>query len=75
MTIADIINQLKWDSTYDFEKVKVWYVSRGDLQDMSWVDGSDILQIGDKFLETTKGPIPLHRIVRVLYGEKEVFKR
>lgn len=75
MTITDILNRFRWDKTYDFRSINIWYVSRGDLDNIASVNGSDILKIGAKFLETKKGPIPLHRIVKIVYKDDEIFKR
>jgi len=73
MKTVSILNQLKWDMRYDFSKVRVWYISRGEPDDMACVDGDDIKVIGHAFLETTRGYIPHHRIVKIEYEGKELF--
>lgn len=67
-----LINKLKWDKRYDFSKVIIWYVSRGEANDLGYVKGEDIIEIGKYFLETSKGTIPYHRIVKIEYEGEEV---
>jgi len=75
VNLLDLLNKLKWDKKYDFSKVRIWYVSRGEANDLSCVNGNEIKNIG-KFLETKDGGyIPIHRIVRIEYEGKEVWKR
>lgn len=70
--MKELLDKLKWDERYDFSKVTVWYVSRGEINDMGYVKGDDIKEIGKYFLETTKGHIPYHRILKIEYEGKEV---
>ncbi|HDN51274.1 MAG TPA: DUF504 domain-containing protein [Thermoplasmatales archaeon] len=74
MNTVSLLNKLKWDSRYDFSKVRVWYVSRGEPDDMAFVDGDDIHVIGRAFLETARGYVPHHRIVKIEYEGQEIFR-
>jgi len=75
VNLLDLLNKLKWDKNYDFSKVKVWYISRGKIDDLSFVNGNEIKSIG-KFLEIKNGKyIPIHRIVKIEYGGKEIWER
>lgn len=71
--VRDILNEIKW--TKDLEKVKIWYIHRGALNNTKIISGIEITGIGRSFLETTKATIPYHRIIKILYGEKTVFDR
>ena len=75
MKIVEIIHRLKWDEQYNFEKVKIWYISRGEPNGMNVIEGADIRIIGKIFLVTKKGYIPHHRILRIDYDKKTVFER
>jgi len=71
--IVDLLNKLKWDKRYDFNKVIIWYVSRGEAHDIGYVTGKDVIKIGKFFLETIKGEIPYHRIKKIEYEGKEIY--
>jgi len=71
--VRDILNEIKW--TKDLEKVKIWYIHRGALNNTKIISGIEITGIGRSFLETSTITIPYHRIIKILYGEKTVFDR
>jgi len=71
--VRDILNEIKW--TKDLEKVKIWYIHRGALNNTKIISGLEITSIGRSFLETTTATIPYHRIIKILYGDKTVFDR
>ncbi len=71
--VRDILNEIKW--TKDLEKIKIWYVHRGALNDTKIISGIEITGIGRSFLETTTATIPYHRIIKIIYGDKTVFDR
>jgi uncharacterized protein (UPF0248 family) len=71
--VRDILNEIKW--TKDLEKVKIWYIHRGALNNTKIISGIEITIIGRSFLETSTATIPYHRIIKILYGEKTVFDR
>ena len=75
MKTVDLLNKLRWDGSYDFAKVRVWYICRGSLQDKDIVWGSEIKSIGKKFLETTRGYIPYHRIIKIKYDEDIIYEQ
>jgi uncharacterized protein (UPF0248 family) len=69
--VRELLNKIKWDKKYDFNKVTVWYISRGEINDTGILRGEDIINIGKNFLETKNGMIPYHRIIKVEYEGKE----
>ncbi len=71
--VRDILNEIKW--TKDLEKIKIWYIHRGALNNTKIISGIEITGIGRSFLETTTATIPYHRIIKILYGDKTVFDR
>jgi uncharacterized protein (UPF0248 family) len=71
--VRDILNEIKW--TKDLEKVKIWYIHRGALNNTKIISGIEIIGIGRSFLETTTATIPYHRIIKILYGDKTIFDR
>ena len=71
--VRDILNEIKW--TKDLEKIKIWYIHRGALNNTKIISGIEITIIGRSFLETSTATIPYHRIIKILYGEKTVFDR
>jgi uncharacterized protein (UPF0248 family) len=71
--LRDILNEIKW--TKNLEKVKIWYIYRGALNNTKTISGNDIIGIGRSFLETTTINIPYHRIIKILYDDKIIFNR
>jgi len=71
--IRDILNEIKW--TKNLEKVKIWYIHRGTLNNTKIISGIEITTIGRSFLETTTATIPYHRIIKILYADKTIFDR
>lgn len=74
-TVKDILNELKWRPKPDLEEAKIWYVHRGAPGDRKVISGSEIKDLGSSFMETTSATIPYHRIVKVSYKGKTIFKR
>ena len=71
--IREILNEIKW--TKNLEKVKIWYIHRGALNNTKIISGIEIINIGRSFLETTTATIPYHRIIKILYDDKTIFDR
>lgn len=75
-----LIQQFWWDDRYDLEKVTVFYVDRGAPNDVSKVNGLDLIEPESKFyfgircLDQTKC-VPYHRIYRIEYDGKCLFER
>ncbi len=68
-----ILNRLKWDSAFDFSLVKVFYVDRP--KGISSFSGSDVRDIGYKFIYLDDVVIPHHRVVEIRYGKEVVWRR
>jgi uncharacterized protein (UPF0248 family) len=71
--VRDILNEIKW--TKNLEKVKIWYIHRGALNNTKIISGMEITGIGRSFLQTTTADIPYHRIIKILYDDKTIFDR
>jgi uncharacterized protein (UPF0248 family) len=71
--VRDILNEIKW--TKNLEKVKIWYIHRGALNNTKIISGTEITGIGRSFLEITTADIPYHRIIKILYDDKTIFDR
>lgn len=73
-TARDVLNELKWGKG-TLEKAEVWYTHRGAPNDTRIISGSEIVNIGRSFFETTEATIPFHRIKKILIDGKEAFSR
>ena len=71
--IRNILNEIKW--TKDLEKIKIWYIHRGALNNIKIISGIEITGIGRSFLETTTATIPYHRIIKIFYDDITIFDR
>ena len=70
-----ILNEIKWRKKFDLNKVEIWYVHRGAPNDTKIISGEEIKSIGISFIETTTAMIPYHRIFKIIYNGKIIFKR
>ena len=71
----DILNELKWKQDCDLYQAEIWYVHRGAPNDTKIISGRDIIKLEKSFMKTTTAMIPYHRILKIIYEEKIVFKR
>ncbi len=73
--MKNLLNKLKWHSEYDFNKVVIWYVSRGMPDGIDSVKGEDVIKMDKYYIETKKAFIPYHRIKKIEYEGKVLFRR
>jgi uncharacterized protein (UPF0248 family) len=71
----DILNNIKWNSKYDFDIVEIWFVHRGAPNNTKVISGKDIVSLKRSFLHTTSASIPYHRIFKIIYKNKVIFNR
>ena len=71
----DILNELKWKQDYDLNKAEIWYIHRGAPNDTKIISGGEIVKLEKSFMKTTTAMIPYHRIFKILYDEKIIFRR
>jgi uncharacterized protein (UPF0248 family) len=75
-SVREILNKLKWHPNYEFFRVLVIYTDRLAETKTGIVSGSEIAEIGHKFLFLKGGGvIPQHRVVEILYDGKTVWKK
>ncbi len=70
-----ILNKLKWKNDLDFKKTEVWYLHRGAQNDTKIITGEEIIDIKRSFMKTKTAMIPFHRIYKIIYKNKTIFKR
>jgi uncharacterized protein (UPF0248 family) len=71
----DILNELKWKQDCNLEQAEIWYIHRGAPNDTKIISGEDIVKLEKSFMQTTTAMIPYHRIFKIIYEEKIIFKR
>ena len=71
----DILNELKWKQDCNLEQAEIWYINRGAPNDTKIISGKDIVKLEKSFMQTTTAMIPYHRIFKIIYEEKIIFKR
>jgi len=71
----DILNKLKWKQDCNLEQAEIWYIHRGAPNDTITILGKDIVKLEKSFMQTTTAMIPYHRIFKIIYEEKIIFKR
>ena len=69
-----ILNKLKWKES-DLVSSEIWYIHRGDPNDTRIISGKDVVELDRSFMHTTSASIPYHRILKIVYKGKNVFKR
>ena len=70
-----ILNELKWRQEFNLEKAEIWYVHRGAPNDTKIISGKEVLSLEKSFMKTTTAMIPYHRIFKIVYEGKTIFKR
>ena len=71
----DILNELKWKQNCDLNQAEIWYIHRGAPNDTKIISGKDIIKLEKSFMKTTTAMIPYHRIFKIVYEDKIIFKR
>ena len=71
----DILNELKWKQDCNLEQAEIWYIHRGAPNETKIISGKDIVKLEKSFMQTTTAMIPYHRIFKIIYKEKIIFKR
>lgn len=71
----DILNELKWKEDRDIASSEIWYVHRGAQNDTKIISGKDVLKLERSFMQTNTAMIPYHRIFKITYDGKTIFKR
>jgi uncharacterized protein (UPF0248 family) len=71
----EILNKLKWDQEFNIELAEIWYKHRGAPRDTMIISGKDVLKLEKSFMKTTNAMIPYHRIFKIIYNNKIIFKR
>ena len=71
----NILNELKWKEDRDISLSEIWYVHRGAANDTKIISGKDVLKLEKSFMQTNAAMIPYHRIFKITYAGKIIFKR
>jgi len=71
----EILNEFKWSSSYSLDKVEIWYIHRGAPNDTKIISAINVLKFEKSFMKTKSSMIPYHRIFKIIYDKKVVFKR
>jgi len=71
----DILNELKWKKDRDINLSEIWYIHRGAPNDTKIISGQDVLKLEKSFMQTNTAMIPYHRIFKIIYDKKTIFKR
>lgn len=71
----DILNKIKWKENPNLENVKIWYIHRGAPDNTKIINGDKIVNLEKSFMRTTSAMIPYHRIIKIVYENKIIFKR
>jgi len=74
-TTREILNELKWKKDCDINLAEVWIVHRGAPNDNKIITGKNIIKLEKSFFQTRSAMIPYHRIFKIIYNEKVIFKR
>jgi len=70
-----ILNEIKWTEQFDLEKIIIYYLHRGVVNNTKILSGTEIKLIGKSFIETNRSNIPFHRILKIKYDSKIIFDR
>ncbi|AEA46306.1 DUF504 domain-containing protein [Archaeoglobus veneficus] len=71
--VRSILNRFRWDPAFDFNLVEVFYIDRP--KGISSLSGSEIEEIGYKFIYLQDAAIPVHRVVEIRYDGMTVWRK
>jgi uncharacterized protein (UPF0248 family) len=71
----DILNELKWNKKFNLNKTEIWYIHRGAPNNAKSILGKDIIKFERSFIHTSSAMIPYHRVFKIVYKDKIIFKR
>ena len=71
----DILNEYKWKKNKNLDKIEIWYVHRGAINDTKIIIGKEIQKLEKSFMKTKTSMIPYHRIFKIIYNGKIIFIR
>lgn len=71
----EVLNRLKWTDGESIQDAVIWYIHRGAPGDCVKITGKDISALGKGFFELGETSIPYHRILRIDYRGKTVFRK
>lgn len=71
----DILNEYKWKNNKKLDEVEIWYLHRGAINDTKIIMGKEIQKLEKSFMKTRTSMIPYHRIFKLIYKGKIIFKR
>ena len=71
--LRNILNEIKW--TKDLGKVEIWYIHRGAPNNTKILNGNNVVNINKSSIDTVSSTIPYHRIFKIIYDGKVIFKR
>lgn len=71
----DILNEYKWKNNKNLDEVEIWYIHRGAINDTKIIMGKEIKKLEKSFMKTRSSMIPYHRIFKIIYNGKIIFKR
>jgi len=72
-SIKQVLDKVKWHPEFDFSRVVVRYVDRP--KGLSELKGSEIRDVGHKFIYTESFAIPHHRVVEIIYDGRVIWRR
>lgn len=71
----EVLNRLKWTEGESLDEAVIWYVHRGAPGDVLRISGDMIKELGHGFFDTKEATIPYHRIVKIEYRGRLLFKK
>lgn len=71
----DVLNELKWKEDSNLNLAEIWYIHRGAPDDTKVISGKNVVKLEKSFMQTNTAMIPYHRIFKIIYNGKTIFKR
>ena len=71
----DVLNELKWKEDSNLNLAEIWYIHRGAPDDTKVISGKNVVKLEKSFMQTNAAMIPYHRIFKIVYNGKTIFKR
>lgn len=73
--LEEALNEVRWSKSYDFKKLKIYYIHRDSERSYQIMLGDEIESYNRNFIVKRDGTmIPTHRVFLVTYEERVLYR-
>lgn len=74
-TARETLNELKWGEGRDLTRATLWIADRTRPEGARVLSGSEIVDLGRRYLRTERATIPFYKVLRIEFENRVLFER